>query len=203
MFDLDGTIISTVGLHEQGWRVAGEKCGVRITDEMLRKQRGIPEDAAARMMLGSRYAELGGEFVRTKRSTAVEHAGEVRLYPDFLPAYRALRERGLVVWVCTSAPKVFVGAVYGEIPELAEFKDRTVYREMYEMGKPHPDPLLLTARKMGVPIEQVLYVGDAVGDWKAAENAGCAFLYACREKCDPQVKAPAILDHREILDFLE
>lgn len=203
MFDLDGTIISTVGLHEQGWLAAAKKFDVEITEEMLREQRGIPEDASARMMLGEKFAKIGPAFIRAKQEAAVDQAGEVELYPDFFPAYEALRKKGLLVWICTSAPKVFVDAVYETVPELAVFKDKTVYREMYDRGKPNPEPLLLTAKMMGVRIENLVYVGDAVGDWNAAMTAGCAFMYACRESCDPKVNAPAIRDHRKILDFFE
>ena len=39
--------------------------------------------------------------------------------------------------------------------------------------KPHPDPLLLVAERMGIAPQQMLFVGDSRNDIQAAKAAGC------------------------------
>jgi phosphoglycolate phosphatase len=39
--------------------------------------------------------------------------------------------------------------------------------------KPHPEPLLLVASKLGIKPEQMLFVGDSRNDIQAAKAAGC------------------------------
>ena len=42
--------------------------------------------------------------------------------------------------------------------------------------KPHPMPLLHSAKFFGVPIEQLLLVGDSLSDAQAARAAGCPII---------------------------
>jgi len=42
--------------------------------------------------------------------------------------------------------------------------------------KPHPMPLLHSAKFFGVPIEQLLLVGDSLSDMQAARAAGCPII---------------------------
>jgi phosphoglycolate phosphatase len=39
--------------------------------------------------------------------------------------------------------------------------------------KPHPMPLLHAAKFLGVPVEQILVIGDSLNDVLAARAAGC------------------------------
>ncbi len=39
--------------------------------------------------------------------------------------------------------------------------------------KPHPDPLLLVAERMGIAPQEMLFVGDSRNDIQAAKAAGC------------------------------
>ncbi|HAF0208524.1 TPA_asm: HAD-IA family hydrolase, partial [Salmonella enterica subsp. enterica serovar Typhimurium] len=39
--------------------------------------------------------------------------------------------------------------------------------------KPHPEPLLLVASRLGMMPEQMLFVGDSRNDIQAAKAAGC------------------------------
>ena len=42
--------------------------------------------------------------------------------------------------------------------------------------KPHPEPLLLGAQKLGIPIERCIHIGDTETDVLAAQRAGAKSL---------------------------
>ncbi len=46
-----------------------------------------------------------------------------------------------------------------------------------EEHKPHPAPLLFGAKKLGLPVSQVVYVGDAATDIEAAQAAGMNVIH--------------------------
>jgi phosphoglycolate phosphatase len=46
-------------------------------------------------------------------------------------------------------------------------------------AKPHPEPLLEAARRLGCSPQRVLYVGDDLRDAQAAQAAGMTFVAAC------------------------
>ena len=205
MYDLDGTILDSKFVHYRGWQDAGDRFNVPITPEFLGYQYGKTNEAAAQWLLGpQRYAEFGTSFVEAKKTSVVAHAGEAALFKDFEPAFCALVARKIPVWICTSSPKDYCSAIFVAIPELKALADKTVWRESYPNGKPNPDALLVTFQKMGLEVNDCIYVGDAHVDYLAARNAGCGFFYYLPRKQDRDpgfgdIKAPCISDHRQIL----
>jgi len=62
-----------------------------------------------------------------------------------------------------------------EVPKLADLRDYFKVSVTYEdtaKHKPDPEPLLLAAEKLGVKPDEIVYVGDAASDVKAAKAAG-------------------------------
>lgn len=66
-----------------------------------------------------------------------------------------------------------------EAPQLAElkplFKTTVTYQDTVN-HKPHPEPLLLAAKHLGVAPAAAVYVGDAQTDMRAAKSAGMKFI---------------------------
>lgn len=207
IYDLDGTIIVTTDLHEQGWIEAGKRLNINITEDFLENQKGLPEDVSAKLVLGEKYDEHGVNFIRTKQLHTIQNSGSVRLYADFLSTYQRLSEKDIRVWICTSAPREFVLSVFNNIKELQVLKDKSVFREMYKEGKPNPEPVFLTAKLMGLPVQQCVYIGDAYNDYLAATSAGCEFVYIRPnpKDNDPRIPStiPVISNHSQILSIIE
>lgn len=64
---------------------------------------------------------------------------------------------------------------------IAKYFPVQVGYEDTEEHKPHPAPLLFGAEKLGLPVSQVVYVGDAATDIEAAKAAGMRMiLYAAQ-----------------------
>ncbi|MCL4365917.1 HAD family phosphatase [Patescibacteria group bacterium] len=206
IYDLDGTILSTAKLHEEGWKEAGKHHNVEITEDFLKNQKGITNELAARQVLGNKFEELGESFVKIKDDYTVQNTSLVRLYEDFLDAYKKLTEKNIDVWICTSATKKFALTVFDSLQQLQPLTDKTVYREMYTHGKPDPEPILLTAKFMGIPIQDCAYIGDAYSDYLASKNAGCNFIYFCRDLNDRDLRIPEnipiISNHTQILSLV-
>ncbi|NPV44108.1 MAG: HAD family hydrolase [Firmicutes bacterium] len=56
---------------------------------------------------------------------------------------------------------------------LLEQIDIVVGRDMVEQGKPKPDMIELISRKLNIPYEKLVMVGDTLSDMEMAEAAGC------------------------------
>jgi phosphoglycolate phosphatase len=64
---------------------------------------------------------------------------------------------------------------------LAALGVRTRFRAIYAGGdgpekKPAPAPLLSLAKKLGVPVESLIMVGDGAQDVECARRAGCRVI---------------------------
>lgn len=206
IYDLDGTIIITTDLHDEGWLEAGRCLNIPIPEEFLLNQKGKTEEAAARELLGKRFDEHGKTMIQIKQAYAINNCATATLFEGFLDTYRKLTENGIKAWICTSASKGFVSSVFKTLPQLQDLANKTVFREMYKEGKPNPEPVLLTAKLMGLPVEECVYVGDAYNDYLAATRAGSEFAYACRSQTDkdPRIPTaiPVISDHTQILSII-
>lgn len=207
IYDLDGTIIDTEKLHEEGWKYACGLQGVTPTLEMLLAQRGLPGDDAARLMLPVEKQDLVRVVREAKAAHVLDHLGEVLFLPGFPEAYQELSARDKKVGICTSARKVFIDAYVAKVPLLRSLEGKIIYKEMYTEGKPSPEPLLLAMQVLGGfnPAE-CLYVGDAYADYQSAVNAGMDFFYfrgpasMDDERIPPAI--PRLSDHRELLHHL-
>jgi phosphoglycolate phosphatase len=56
---------------------------------------------------------------------------------------------------------------------LLEQIDIVVGRDMVEQGKPKPEMIELISRKLNIPYEKLVMVGDTLSDMEMAEAAGC------------------------------
>jgi len=208
IYDLDGTIISTLKLHEKAWLYAGKKFNIPISKEMLITQRGISNKAAASMMLPENKKYLIKEFVNAKTRYVIKNINEVIFYPNILKVIKKLKQSGYNVWVCTSANKNFVRKVINVLKPLKKtIKNNFIWREMYKREKPFPDILNLTIEKMNLNHSQVYYVGDAVNDFQTSVAAKIKFVYFCPDikKRDSMIpkSIPVISSHKEIFKLLK
>ncbi|RXE84903.1 MULTISPECIES: HAD family hydrolase [Pseudoalteromonas] len=82
----------------------------------------------------------------------------------------ALAEKEIQVGIMTNKPEFLTLPLLKQIPELAKI-ETVVCGDTLAVAKPHPEPLLLVASKLGVSPEQCIYVGDAERDIIAAKSA--------------------------------
>lgn len=61
---------------------------------------------------------------------------------------------------------------------LGKYFKTAVLMEDTVMHKPDPEPLLLCLKRLEIKANEALYIGDALSDYKAANNAGMDFGYA-------------------------
>ncbi len=205
IYDLDGTLISTSQIHEAGWLYAGKKFGVPVSNGALFNQRGISARTAVKAMLPENQQSLAGDFIAAKAKYVAEHLNEASIFPGALETVGRLFREGCDVWICTSASGNFVGKIMDKFPELRNLlKENVVWREMYENEKPSSDALDLTMEKMGINNQQVVYVGDALSDYKTGLNAKVKFVYFCPGEKDPRIpdSIPVISSHDEIYGIL-
>lgn len=81
------------------------------------------------------------------------------------------------IGLVTSSPRWYVEQILAiHLPD-CEFVLRVTYEDV-ENIKPHPEPLMLALRMVGVDPQRALYVGDADLDFDASTAAGVDFIGA-------------------------
>lgn len=202
LYDLDGTIISTTYLHEQAWRVAADQLGLSVTPDFLSQQKGLPGDTAA-ALLPDIQKNLISQCVAIKEQYVLTHVSEVALYEGFVSTVQKLLQQGHIVGICTSALRVFTAEVFKRHSFLQQLEKQIITREMYQKGKPDPEPLMLAMKTLEIYPQETVYIGDAYSDYCAAQNASCLFIYFCPDLAHRDTQIPTsvitIQNHSEVL----
>jgi phosphoglycolate phosphatase len=142
----------------------------------------VSTGAIAVVHTGFPEVEVGGADFEALRLRFLDHyraalAVHTRLFPGFEAVLSTLEAQALPWGIITNK------AAWLTEPLLDELGLRTraacvVSGDTLKVRKPHPQPLLLAAERIGVPVSECVYVGDALRDVQAARAAGMVPLGA-------------------------
>ncbi len=170
LFDLDGTLIATKRLYLEAYRRALQRhLGHLPTTEELIAMRPYSELRFLEDVVGPElYQACLADFRRHYAELHPTHFEGV--YDGVEEMLAALRARGVPLGLVTGKSRGSweVTAAY---VELGPF-DVTVFDDDVARAKPDPEGLLLALARLGIPPARAAYVGDGVGDARAAASAG-------------------------------
>ncbi len=168
VFDLDGTLVDTVGARIDAWQAAFAERGLVVARTRLEPMIGMDGRRLAAEVTGD---EESAEEIDRR---AGELFDERNRDPRPLPGARGLLERldadGVTWAIATSSRAEQVAASVASL-EL-DHQPRVIDGSAVERAKPAPDLLLLAADRLGVRPAATWYVGDSTWDMRAAKAAG-------------------------------
>ena len=97
------------------------------------------------------------------------------LFPAVADTLGALHAKGLPLALVTNKPTPFVAPILASL-DIAKYFTVVIGGDDVKYKKPHPEPLLLVAEKLGLAPAELLFVGDSRNDIQAAKAAGCSSI---------------------------
>lgn len=176
LFDMDGVLTANNHHHRQAWaETAASVLGLNLSDhdldtkvdggrnpEIIERLTGTyPDDA-----LAARFHDAKEGRYRELAAGALREVAGLSAYLD------ALAERGVPFALVTSADLVNVAFGMEQLGFGPRFVQR-VTGEDVRNGKPHPEPFLLGAQRLGLHARDCLAHEDAVNGVRSAVGAGC------------------------------
>lgn len=175
LFDMDGTLIDSMPLHERSWVLWHAELGLpfdeagffaatagRTNLEILRDL--FPEQLQAELeRLADRKEVLYREIALR----------ELQLIAGAAAVCAQAKAQGLKIAVCTAAPPANIAVAFDRFGWAGLF-DTVASPADGLRGKPHPDIFLAAAERLGIAPEHCLVFEDAPLGIEAARRAGMA-----------------------------
>jgi len=185
LFDLDGTLIDSTASVIRSWRRFAEHYDVSM--QALHDNHGQPARTLISRLLPPSLQAEGLAHVTDLEVTDAEGLEPVRgarAFFDGIPADR----RAIV----TSGSVPIASARL----DAARFPHPDVFVTIDDVttGKPHPEPFLLAAARLGVDPARCLVVEDAAAGIAAARAAGCAVLGVAGTIDTDDLRADLVVD---------
>ena len=185
--DFDGTIVNSIDLV---WKVQDailERYDIQRTPELDRKiERKINEILAqenrkiGKPIMIAIFKLLGLNFFQRIRALLLarklfkEESANISLFDGAREMFSLLEEKGIPYTIVTTSSNAEVADRLEEkYPEFyGKVRDRIIARDDVKMRKPHPESLQKAARKMNLPPENVVVVGDMKADIELGKSVG-------------------------------
>jgi mannitol-1-/sugar-/sorbitol-6-phosphatase len=187
LFDMDGTLVDSIAVVMRSWLRWAKEEGV--DPHRLAGFHGVPARGIAERLLPPERVDAAVE-----RIEAIEVADTegLTMLPGAREALAALTgdvDRCAIATSCTTPLAAVRIAATGLVAPRVVVTASDVPR-----GKPHPDPFLLAARRLGVEPTDCLVVEDAPGGLEAARAAGCTTLAVTTTTAPADLIADAVVD---------
>ena len=173
-FDLDGTLVDTVGARIEGWLEALSAAGMRATRDEIAPMIGMDGKRLARDVAEANHRRVGNEEIEEIDRAAGEAFDRLNASPQPLPGagdlLTAIEARGLRWLIATSSR---AEQVTRSVAALGLAVPPTIVDgSQVKRAKPAPDLLLLAAERLGASADRCWAVGDATWDIRSSKAAG-------------------------------
>lgn len=173
LFDMDGVIIDSEPLHDEAQRVVFREFDLDVPESIFPSIRGMREREAFELIVreyadGRAYVD---DLIAAKERTYRELTRNLTAVPGALTFIRNSRKTYRLA-LTTSSMLVDLQIAFEKF-DLARYFETVVTAEDIEHPKPHPQPYLATAAKLGLRPSACLVIEDSTNGVRSAVGAGC------------------------------
>ncbi|ESP91050.1 MULTISPECIES: HAD family hydrolase [Pseudoalteromonas] len=173
LFDLDGTLLDT-----------SDDLGAALNHVL--KEHGLPtlpkneyspaisNGVKALLEVGFKDKLVDYDFASLRKQVLDYYEQNISVhshcFDGITDMLKSLYAQDIAVGIVTNKPEFLTFPLLAKIDALKDIK-AVVCGDTLKVAKPHPEPLLYAAKKLGVTATQCTYVGDAQRDIEAAKAA--------------------------------
>lgn len=173
VFDMDGVLIDTEPLYQRAEIAAAAQLGFDMSVALSEKMIGAPHDVGRVLLTDAFGAGFPVDEFNRLCHAEVEAAFQETLpvKPGVIDLLEALRAGGLGRAVATSTASPAAPDRLRAVG-LLDYFDTVVTRNDVSRGKPHPEPFLTAAARLGVEPGRCLAFEDSHNGVRSAHAAG-------------------------------
>jgi len=173
LFDVDGTLIDSVGQHARAWTNALIYFGVNVTFGEVRAQIGKGGDQLLPVFMSKEDIDRCGEALNAYRTEIFKHdeLPTIEPLPGVGDLFLRLRHDGKRIILASSAHRWEIEH-HLRLLKVDQLVDGYTTHDEVEHTKPYPDIFVEALKLAGAPADRAVAVGDSPWDALAAAKAG-------------------------------
>ena len=201
LFDMDGTLVDSEGLHFEALVAATQRLGVTVPEGFGDRITGMSFADCHALLVELTGTDIPLDAMsRAKHDIYVERAATLKMRPGATAVLDTLRDAGIAFAIVSNSNRMIAEA------NLAATSLRSpglvsVTRNDVRSGKPHPEPYLRAAWLLGVEPADCVVVEDSAPGASAGLAAGMAVI-AWPEPHRPDIAFPSGVIMADPLDLL-
>lgn len=172
VFDFDGVVVDSEPLYEKAENRLFEQYGIQVPPEDWKQFKGMSERDFLQL-IRQKYGipaktdtlrQLGRSYLREV------FAAELDYMPGFLEFYRKIKS-SYTIGLVTSSARDIIEWVFGNTAVQNHF-EYLLTGEDTQNNKPHPEPYLMMARRIGIEAQAMLVIEDSINGVRSASASG-------------------------------
>jgi HAD superfamily hydrolase (TIGR01509 family) len=203
ILDVDGTLVDSNDAHARAFVDAFAEIGRPVPFERLRPLIGMGGDKLVYEAAGVAPEGPEGRAVRRRKKEIFKarYLPTLKAFPRAGELVDRLKQAGLRVAVASAADPDELEPLLA-LAGAAWLMARAPTKEEAPRSKPDPDAVAAARRKLGVPADQALMIGDTPYDVEAAREAGVRTIALLSGGWRPEALGEAIAIYRDPADLL-
>ena len=175
LFDVDGTLLDSVDLHAECWRLAFQHFGKSVPQGDVRTQIGKGGDHLIPVFLTPEEQRAFGEELKEYRADLWKRdfMHQVKPFAHVRDLFEALSKAGHKLALASSSHSDEL-EFYKQLLKIGDLLEAQTSADDAERSKPDPDIFHAALARVQATPEQAIAVGDSPYDAEAAGKAGVA-----------------------------
>jgi mannitol-1-/sugar-/sorbitol-6-phosphatase len=196
LFDLDGTLVNSKPAVERAWIKLAQEAQFPL--EKMVGLHGIPAEQSLRMLLEDRSEDEIKSWVDRIEYLESSDTDGVVAIPGAKDLLNELNNRSIPWTIVTSCT---IPLALSRVKAAGiEMPDHSVTFNDVKLGKPHPEPFILGAKRIGLEPDQCWVIEDAPAGVKSGKSAGCTVAAVLTSHMKEQLdEADHFLNHLDEL----
>lgn len=173
ILDVDGTLVDSNTFHAQAWQQAMAETGFMVGLEQIRLLIGMKGSLLLPKAIQVEADSDTGKRIDARRSELFKkrYLPQVKPFPQTEKLLKRLHEDGVALVVASSSEADVLEPLLKRAGAKSLIQGKTSAEDA-EHSKPAPDIVEAALKKLGLPKDEVLMLGDTPYDVEAANRAG-------------------------------
>ena len=194
VFDLDGTLVDSVGIWCEMWSKALKNVGINVNPESIKPFIGTDLKSILKN-LGYQHADI--EKIRAEREKiSKSYAEKVKAFPETKQVLQLIRSKGLKIAIASTSRIEWIDYI-SKKEGFAELIDAYASGEEVSMQKPNPEIFELAFKKLNIIPKEGVVVGDRETDTIPALSIGAFSILVDRESYYKEPRADLFIKSLE------